>query len=173
MACTVRSFYSVLDLLCVIFLTYMCVKRLCSHGGWLLLKCSAIGIGFNGAETNCGIARILGILLMNSWDTQIHFFSNYYNLQSVYFELQQIIEVSYKSFKKQTFLVYNPSSVFREPLQRLQYHSIRSILITNPRDTVFLVFSPVFPVQAVRQTELCDPMISVRPPLSCYLSNSN
>ena len=28
-----------------------------------------IGIGFNGAETNCGIARILGILLMNSWDT--------------------------------------------------------------------------------------------------------
>jgi len=26
-------------------------------------------IGFNGAETNCGIARILGILLMNSWDT--------------------------------------------------------------------------------------------------------
>ena len=30
---------------------------------------SAIGIGFNGAETNCGIARILGILLMNSCDT--------------------------------------------------------------------------------------------------------
>ena len=29
---------------------------------------SAIGIGFNGAETNCGIARILGILLMNSCD---------------------------------------------------------------------------------------------------------
>ena len=24
---------------------------------------------FNGAETNCGIARILGILLMNSCDT--------------------------------------------------------------------------------------------------------
>ena len=41
---------------------------LCSHGGWLLLKCSAIGIGFNGVETNCGIARILGILLMNSCD---------------------------------------------------------------------------------------------------------
>ena len=41
---------------------------LCSHGGWLLLKCSAIGIGFNGAETNCGIARILGILVMNSCD---------------------------------------------------------------------------------------------------------
>ena len=38
-----------------------------------LLKCSAIGIGFNGAQTNCGIARILGILLMNSWDTYIYF----------------------------------------------------------------------------------------------------
>ena len=28
-------------------------------------KSSAIGIGFNGAGTNCGIAHILGILLMN------------------------------------------------------------------------------------------------------------
>jgi len=28
---------------------------------------SAIGIGFDGAETNCGIARILGILLMNGY----------------------------------------------------------------------------------------------------------
>ena len=37
------------------------------------LLCSAIGIGFNGAQTNCGIARILGILLMNSWDTYIYF----------------------------------------------------------------------------------------------------
>jgi len=53
--------------------------------GWLLLKCSAIGIGFNGAETNCGIAHILGILLMNSCNTDI-FFSNYYHLQSVRFE---------------------------------------------------------------------------------------
>ena len=33
------------------------------------LKCSAIGLGFNGTETNCGIAHILGILLMNSYDT--------------------------------------------------------------------------------------------------------
>ena len=52
---------------------------------WLLLKCSAVGIGFNGAETNCGIAHILGILLMNSYNTDI-VFSNYYNLQSVHFE---------------------------------------------------------------------------------------
>ena len=33
------------------------------------LLCSAIGIGFHRAETNCGTARILGILLMNSCDT--------------------------------------------------------------------------------------------------------
>ena len=45
-----------------------------------------IAIGFNGAETNCGIAHILGILLMNSCSTDI-FFSNGYNLQSVHFEL--------------------------------------------------------------------------------------
>ena len=40
--------------------------------GWLLLKCSVIGIGFNGAETNCGIAHILGILLITV-ATQIYF----------------------------------------------------------------------------------------------------
>ena len=64
----------------------MCCPQLCSHCGWLLLKCSAIGIGFNGAETNCRIAHILGILLMNSCNTDI-FFSTYYHLQSVRFEL--------------------------------------------------------------------------------------
>ena len=53
----------------------------------ILLKCSAVGMRFNGPETNCGIAHILGILLMNSYNTDI-FFSNYYNLQSVHFELQ-------------------------------------------------------------------------------------
>ena len=46
----------------------MCCLRLYSHAGWLLLKCSAIGIGFNGAETNCGVARILGILVINRLD---------------------------------------------------------------------------------------------------------
>ena len=69
LTCTLSSFINVLILLCVIFLPYRCCPWLCSHGGWLLLKCSAISIGFNGAETNCGIARILGILLMNSCDT--------------------------------------------------------------------------------------------------------
>ena len=39
----------------------------------------------NGAETNCGIAHILRILLMSSCNTDI-FFSNYYHLQSVRFE---------------------------------------------------------------------------------------
>ena len=29
-------------------------------------KVSAIGVGFNGVETNCGIAHILGIVLMSS-----------------------------------------------------------------------------------------------------------
>ena len=51
----------------------------------LLLKCSATGMGFNGAETNCRIAHILGILLMNSCNTDI-FFSNYFHLQSGRFE---------------------------------------------------------------------------------------
>ena len=31
---------------------------MCSHCGWFLLKCSVVGVGFNGAETNCGIALI-------------------------------------------------------------------------------------------------------------------
>ena len=33
-----------------------------------LKKCSSLGIGFNGAESNCGIAHDIGILLMNSYD---------------------------------------------------------------------------------------------------------
>ena len=28
-------------------------------------------LGFNGAETNCGVAHILGILLMNSYEIKI------------------------------------------------------------------------------------------------------
>ena len=38
-----------------------------SHSGWLLLKWSTIGTGFDGAETNCRIAHVLGILLMISY----------------------------------------------------------------------------------------------------------
>ena len=66
---TLSSLNDVLILLCVIFLTYMFCPWLCSHCGWLFLKSSAIGIGFNGAETNRGIADISGIRLMNSYDT--------------------------------------------------------------------------------------------------------
>ena len=43
------------------------VQQLCSHSGWLLLKWSAIGLGFNGAETNCRIAHVLGIQMMISY----------------------------------------------------------------------------------------------------------
>ena len=42
-------------------------------------NCSLL-LGFNGAETNCGIAHILGILLMNSCNTSIYIFSSYYNI---------------------------------------------------------------------------------------------
>ena len=34
----------------------------------LLLYLKIILVGFNGAETKCGITHILGILLMNSYD---------------------------------------------------------------------------------------------------------
>ena len=57
-------------------------------------------IGFNGAETNCGVAHILGILLMNSCNTDI-FFSNYYYLQSVRFELTCVVAL--KCTKKLIF----------------------------------------------------------------------
>ena len=40
---------------------------LCSHSVWLLLKWSTIGLGFDGAETNCRIAHILGTLLIISY----------------------------------------------------------------------------------------------------------
>ena len=49
------------------------VRKLYSHSGWLLLKWSTIGLGFNGAETNCRIARILGILLMISYRFDLYF----------------------------------------------------------------------------------------------------
>ena len=38
-------------------------------------------IGFNGAETNCGIAHILGILLMNSYDFR---YFRYFNTQQLF-----------------------------------------------------------------------------------------
>ena len=41
-------------------------------------------------ETNCRIAHILGVLLMNSCNTDI-FFSNYYHWQSVRFEFVLVL----------------------------------------------------------------------------------
>ena len=47
------------------------------------------------------------------------------------------------------------------------------IRITNPRDTVFFVLGPVYPVYAVRESELCYPMIIVLLSLRCDFGNSN
>ena len=43
------------------------IQLLSSHSGWLLLKWSTIGTGFDGVETNCRIAHVLGMLLMISY----------------------------------------------------------------------------------------------------------
>ena len=57
--------------------------------GMFQMYCFLFELWGNGAETNCRIAHILGILLMNSCNTDI-FFSNYYHLLSVRFELKLI-----------------------------------------------------------------------------------
>ena len=44
--------------------TNVCSATVPTHSGWLLLKWSAIGLEFNGAETNCKIAHILVIVLV-------------------------------------------------------------------------------------------------------------
>ena len=58
-------------------------NELCLHESIFLVSQF---LSVNGAETNCRIAHILGILLMNSCNTDI-FFSNYHDLKSVRFEL--------------------------------------------------------------------------------------
>ena len=58
---------SLFNVIYVVFLTYVLSVTVLTLWS-LLLKCSAIGIGFNGAETNCRIAHILGILLKNSYE---------------------------------------------------------------------------------------------------------
>ena len=69
LTCVFSSLNNVLILLCIIFLTVL---------------------------TNCRIAHILGILLMNSCNTDI-FFDNYYHLQSVRFEYELIKHVKRES----------------------------------------------------------------------------
>ena len=76
LTCTFSSFINILILLCVIFLTYTVSVTVLTL--WVAppkMFCNWY-IGFNGAETNCGIARILDILLMNSCDCTYIFFSN-------------------------------------------------------------------------------------------------
>ena len=48
-------------------------QYLCSHSGFLLLKWFIVGLGFDGAETNCRIAYILGTLLMISYRFDFYF----------------------------------------------------------------------------------------------------
>ena len=38
---------------------------------WILLRFSVIGIEYNEAESNCGIARVLGILLKNGFNRYV------------------------------------------------------------------------------------------------------
>ena len=47
------------------------------------------------------------------------------------------------------------------------------MIITDPRDTVFLVLGPVYPVHAVRESELCYPVVIVLPSLGCNFSHSH
>ena len=54
-------------ILTVIILFSLPILTFSSHSGWLLLKWSTVGTGFDGAETNCRIAHVLGILLMISY----------------------------------------------------------------------------------------------------------
>ena len=70
LTCVFSSLNNVFILLCIVFLTHIYVLFATVLALWVAPpECSAIGIGFNGAETNCRIAHILGILLMNSCNT--------------------------------------------------------------------------------------------------------
>ena len=50
--------------------------------------------------------------------------------------------------------------------------SLSMAILTYPRDTVFLVLGPVHPVHAVRESELCHPIVTVVLSLCCYFSHS-
>lgn len=54
----------------VLFSIFPFLVSNCAHtvGGSTLVKCLTIDIGFNGVKTDCGIAHILGILLMSGYD---------------------------------------------------------------------------------------------------------
>ena len=63
---------SLFNVFYVVFLTYvLSVTELTLWFAPPKIKCSAIGVGFNGVETNCNFAHILGILLKNSYGFQM------------------------------------------------------------------------------------------------------
>ena len=68
--CIVASyayFYLTVSVLFFSPVLVLVVQSLCSQSGWLLLKWSTIGLGFDEAQTNCRVAHILGTLLMISY----------------------------------------------------------------------------------------------------------
>ena len=95
--------------------------------GWLLLKWSAIGLGFNGAKTICRIADILGILLM------ICFLFQRYHSVLYGFNLQIIICVAdgwahfktmfYKYFKSTKTRKQADEACKKEGAQLVSIHS--------------------------------------------------
>ena len=46
-----------------------------------------------------------------------------------------------------------------------------AVIITDPCDAVFLVLGPVYPVHAVRESELCYPVVMVLLSLGCNFSH--
>ena len=79
--CTFSMLFNALHFLWAVFLP-VCFVSNCAHAGMAPPKMFYnISIGFNEAKTNCRIAQVLGILLLNSCD-----FFEQKNLPSVLFE---------------------------------------------------------------------------------------
>ena len=94
----------------------------------------SVWTNFNGAETNCRIAHISGILLMNSCNTDIFFFNNYYHLQSVRFELGKhsllvgLYASTIKTGTRRIIRLDEPSSVVRLKRRTTEDSSSRRIM---------------------------------------------
>ena len=104
----------------------MCCPWLCSHCGWLLLKCSAIGIGFNGAETNCGIAHIFGILLARdnfNWTNQSSWWNSRFGSRNSSIGAQPWSRIS-RLLKSWTFLGFSCSSRLLRALNNMYVEGI-------------------------------------------------
>ena len=90
-------------------------------GGWLLLKCSAIGIGFDGAENklwNCTHFRHPTNEQLRHVDI---FFSDFYNLQSVHFELLQAVDSGFQVLDSRSLVrgAWIPDSIVSRSLDSL------------------------------------------------------